>query len=134
MKAEFPCAVPEIPVSDIDAALEYYENRLGFTIDWRGQGGEGIAGISKGNCRMFLTDAAFREHYANTGPVLIWLNLDSKEEVDALYQLWRGNEAKIVSPPESKPWGLHELTAADADGNLLRVFYDFATPERETGA
>jgi hypothetical protein len=27
---------------------------------------------------------------------------------------------------------LHEFIAADPDGNLFRVFYDFATPERET--
>ena len=128
MKTEFPGAVPEIPVRDVDTALEYYASRLGFHVDW-GAGGDGIAGISKGNCRLFLTDAAFRAHYGNNGPVLIWLNLDSREEVDALYQLWRGNQATIISPPESKPWGLHEFTAADLDGNLLRVFYDFATPE-----
>jgi hypothetical protein len=35
-----------------------------------------------------------------------------------------------MSSPESKPWGLHEFTAADLDGNLFRVFYDFATAER----
>ena len=29
---------------------------------------------------------------------------------------------------------LHEFTAADPDGNLFRVFYDFATPERAKGA
>lgn len=133
MNAEFPAAVPEIPVSDIDTALQYYKNHLGFTIDWGDQDG-GIAGISKGNCRLFLTNAAFRKHYGNSGPVVIWLNLDSKEAVDALYERWRGNRAKIISPPESKPWGLHEFTAADPDGNLFRVFYDFATPEREKGA
>lgn len=131
MKADFPAAVPEIPVRDIDAALEYYERCLGFSIDWGDREGGGIAGISRGNCRMFLTNAAFRERYGNTGPVVIWLNLDSKAEVDALYQVWRGNQAKIISPPESRPWGLHELIVADPDGNLLRVFYDFATPERE---
>ncbi len=131
MKAEFPGAIPEIPVSDIDTALEYYAGRLGFNIDWSDHEGGGIAGISKGNCRLFLTNAAFRKHYGNTGPVLLWLNLDGKEEVDALYQQWRGNQAKIISPPESRPWGLYEFTAADPDGNLLRVFYDFATPERE---
>jgi len=129
MNAKFPAAVPEIPVSHIDTALQYYNSRLGFDIDWGDEAG-GIAGISKGNCRLFLTNAAFREHYGNTGPVRIWLNLDSKEEVDALYQQWLGNQARIISPPESKPWGLHEFTAADPDGNLLRVFYDFATPER----
>ena len=130
MNAEFPAAVAEIPVRDITAALTYYDTRLGFTTDWGDDEG-GIAGISQGNCRLFLTNAAFREHHGNNGPVLIWLNLDSNEEVDALYEVWRGNQAKISSPPESKPWGLHEFTAADPDGNLLRVFYDFATPERE---
>lgn len=133
MKTEFPAAVPEIPVSDIDAALEYYGSRFGFNTDWGDQAG-GIAGISRGKCRMFLTNGAFREHFGNGGPVLIWLNLDSKEEVDALYESWSGNQAKIIAPPESKPWGLHEFTAADPDGNLLRVFYDFATPEREARA
>jgi hypothetical protein len=33
---------------------------------------------------------------------------------------------KVVSQPEDKPWKLHEFTAADPDGNLLRVFYDFS--------
>jgi uncharacterized glyoxalase superfamily protein PhnB len=131
MKADFPGAVPEIPVSDIDAALEYYHGRLGFIVDWGDPGGAGIAGISQGNCRLFLTNAAFREHYGNSGPVLIWLNLNSKEEVDALHHLWRANQARILSPPESKSWGLHEFTATDPDGNLLRVFHDFATPHRE---
>jgi uncharacterized glyoxalase superfamily protein PhnB len=131
MNGEFPGAIPEIPVSEIDAALQYYKLRLGFQVDWGDSGGGGIAGISRGNCRMFLTDAAFREHYGNAGPVVIWLNLDSREAVDALYEQWLGNRATIISPPESKPWGLHEFTAADPDGNRLRVFYDVATPARE---
>jgi hypothetical protein len=45
--------------------------------------------------------------------------------------MWSGREVRIVSPPESKPWKLHEFTAADLDGNLLRVFYDFAWETRE---
>ena len=133
MNLEFPGAVPEIPVSDLKRAAAYYESNLGFTIDWVVED-IGIAGISKGHCRMFLTDSAFREPYGNVGPVLVWLNLDSKEQVNELYKLWSASQAKIISPPESKPWGLHEFTVADLDGNLFRVFYDFATPEREKNA
>ena len=129
MKSDFPAAVPEIPVSDINRAAAYYERNLGFSIDWGGED-DGIAGISQGHCRMFLTNGAFREQYANTGPVLIWLNLDSKEEVNELYDLWCKSQAKIVSAPESKPWGLHEFTVRDLDGNLFRVFYDFVGPAR----
>jgi predicted lactoylglutathione lyase len=129
MKSDLPGAVPEIPVNDIAAPAAYYQNNLGFTLDW---GGEelGLAGISKGHCRMFLANQQFRKRYGNTGPILIWLNLDSKEAVDQLYRVWSASNARLLSAPESKSWGLHEFTVADLDGNLFRVFYDFATPER----
>lgn len=127
MKSEFPGAVPEIPVTDIATAAAYYQTNLGFSLDW---GGEelGLAGISKGNCRMFLANQQYRKQYGNVGPTLTWLNLDSKEEVDELYRMWSDSNARLMSAPASKPWGLHEFMAADLDGNLFRVFYDFATP------
>ena len=122
---EFPAAAPEIPVTDMNAALEYYQQKLGFTVDWGGSDG-GIAGISKGQCRMFLTDRDFRKEHGNAPPVMIWINLNSKDEVDELYEIWSAAEARIISPPASKPWKLHEFTASDLDGNLFRVFYDFS--------
>ena len=125
MKNEFPAAVPEIPVSDMNAALDYYQSKLGFEFDWGGAPGN-IAGISKGQCRMFLTDRDFRQYHGNTAPVMIWLNVISKEEVDELHETWNAAGAKIISPPDSKPWKLREFTAADLDGNLFRVFYDFS--------
>ncbi|HEU4511350.1 MAG TPA: VOC family protein [Pyrinomonadaceae bacterium] len=125
MNLKLPAAVPEIPVSDMDQALDYYRNKLGFNVDWGGVEG-GIAGISMGDCRMFLTAPEFRQHHGNAPPVLIWLNLDSKQEVDELYEVWNANGAKLSSAPESKPWKLHEFTASDLDGNLFRVFYDFS--------
>jgi predicted lactoylglutathione lyase len=124
MHSDFPAAVAEIPVSDINKAAEYYVKNLGFKIDWGGEDG-GIAGISKGFCRMFLTNPSFRQPYGNVGPVMIWLNLDSKAEVDELFAQWKAAQAKIVSEPEDKPWKLREFMAADLDGNLIRVFYDF---------
>jgi hypothetical protein len=48
------------------------------------------------------------------------------EEVDELFEIWKAAAARIISPPESKPWKLHEFTASDIDGNLFRVFYDFS--------
>jgi len=129
MKSEFPAPVPEIPVKDLKSAAAYYQNNLGFSLDW-GDDELGLAGISKGECRLFLANQQYRKRYGNTGPSLTWLNLNSKEEVDDLYRRWSASSASLISAPESKPWGLHEFTAADPDGNLFRVFYDFATPER----
>ena len=133
MKSQFPGAVPEIPVRDINPAVAYYQTNLGFTLDW-GDEELGLAGISKGNCRMFLANRKYREGYGNAGPTLTWLNLDSKEEVDELHRVWSASNAKLISEPESKSWGLHEFTAADLDGNLFRVFHDFGTAGRSRDA
>lgn len=125
MLTHFPKAVPEIPVSNVDKAAEYYVKVLGFHFDWGGDDG-GIGGISQGECRLFLTNAAFRQNYGNSGTVVVWLNLNSRNEVDALFGRWRQAGARILSEPEDKPWHLREFRAADLDGNQMRVFYDFA--------
>lgn len=119
-----PAPVPEIPAADVGKAIAYYVDKLGFTFGWGDDEG-GIAGIFRGRCRLFITNRAFREHYGNTGPLLFWLNLDSKDEVDELFKEWKAAQAKILSEPEDKPWKLHEFMAADLDGNLIRVFCDF---------
>lgn len=133
MESQLPGAVPEIPVSDVVAAAEYYRAKLGFSVDWL-DAGIALAGVSRDECRLFLAGPAFREQSGNAGPAVTWLNLDGKAEVDALHRAWRSTQATVLSAPESKPWGLHEFTAADLDGNRFRVFYDFATPERERAA
>lgn len=118
-------AVPEIPVRNVDEAAAYYVNALGFRFDWGNDEG-GIGGLSQGQCRLFLTNEAFRLRYGNTAGVVIWLNLDSKGEVDELYERWKAAGARLLSGPEDKPWLLREFTAADIDGNQLRVFHDFS--------
>ncbi|MDE2126058.1 MAG: VOC family protein [Armatimonadetes bacterium] len=123
MSEEFPGAVPEIRVDNLAKAAVYYEKCFGFQWDW---GVEGIGQVSRGSCRIFLTDNAFRGTNTTGEPAVIWLNLSSKAEVDALHQSWRDSDAQIVHEPESKPWNLYEFTARDLDGNQFRVFYDFA--------
>ena len=130
MIPELPGAVPEIPVSDVAAAAAYYRDRLGFSLDWL-ETDIALAGVSRDSCRLFLAGPAFRSEAGNVRSVVTWLNLNSKADVDALHQAWRATSALLLSAPESKSWGLHEFTASDPDGNRFRVFYDFATPERE---
>jgi uncharacterized glyoxalase superfamily protein PhnB len=127
----FPAAVPEIPVASIDKASAYYVQKLGFIFDWGDERG-GIAGISRNDCRLFLTNRSFREGYRNEGKILFWINLESKTEVDELFAEWNAARATIVSNPEDKPWKLREFVAADIDSNLIRVFYDFGHDVAET--
>src|SRR5437879_1667297 len=99
----FPAPVPEIPAANIDKAAAYYVNTLGFTFDW-GDDQNGIAGISRGNCRLFITNRSFRESYGNIGPILFWLNLDSKAEVDELFVpsgVTQNRPVRVTSKPAS---------------------------------
>ena len=84
MTFRFPTPVPEIPVRDIAAAAAYYQQNLGFSLDWGG-GEIGSAGISRGGCRILLADEEQRQALGNVGPVLTWLNLGSNDDVDELF-------------------------------------------------
>lgn len=124
MPTDFPQAVPEIPVSNVDKAADHYVTVFGFSWDWGNDEG-GIGGISQGDCRLFLTNPAFRAVHGPKSPVTIWLNLDSKQEVDELFERWKRTGAQVVDAVADKPWNLREFRVADLDGNQLRVFYDF---------
>lgn len=124
----FPSAVPEVPVSDLAVATAYYTSVLGFTLDWQ-NAESGISGLSRGQCRLFLTDASFREVHKNSSPVSLWLNVESRAEVDELFREWNAAHARIIADPEDKPWGLREFVGSDLDDNRWRVFYDFGTAE-----
>ena len=118
---KFPAAVPEIPAASLDKAAAYYVKTLGFTFDWDDEKG-GIAGISRGNCRLFITNPSFRKSHGNTGLILFWLNLESKAEVNELFAEWKAAGAKIVSEPEDKPWKLCEFMVGYPEGIRIVTF------------
>jgi uncharacterized glyoxalase superfamily protein PhnB len=126
----FPPACPEIPVAELGIALTYYRDSLGFTIDGSDET-LGLAGLSQGQSRLFMSSAGYRSGRPKSGPIVIWLNLPNRAEVDALFERWSAMGARIAEPPAAKPWKLYEFFARDLDGNVLRVFYDFAWEERE---
>src|SRR4051794_28638732 len=103
MLDDFPIAIPEIPVADIERSAEYYVRTLGFHLDWH-SAGDGLAGISQGQSLMFLADTSFRQPHGNAAPIVIWLNQNSKSGVDDLHTRWREAGAKILEAPEDKPW------------------------------
>lgn len=120
---QFPAACPEVPVDDLAASIAYYSDRLGFTLDWSDIS-LGLAGISRGDSRLFLADAVYRSTLGNRGPILLWINLTSRNEVDELHAQWLETGARITSPPTAQPYRLYEFFAQDIDENTLRVFYD----------
>ena len=131
---KFPAICPDIPVADLAAALAYYRDSLGFKIDWTADE-IGLACVSRGDTRMFMSNEAVRAPLGARGPILLWLNLDGREEIDALHAEWEAAGARIEEPPTVNPHAkLYEFFAQDLDGNHIRVFYDYAWEERDDGA
>ena len=87
-------------------------NVLGFSFDWGNDDG-GIGGIWQGECPMFLTNTPVSRRPRTKSPVIVWLNLNSKQAVDELFERWKDTGAKIVEAVEDKPWNLREFRVAD---------------------
>jgi predicted lactoylglutathione lyase len=120
---KLPAPVPELPVADIESATSAYARQMGFRVDWIYK--NDLAGISKDAARVFLrrrTPQEDRKQYR----VLIWLNMASADEVDALHSEWKKRGVRIVGELQTAPYNLREFTAQDLDGNRLRVFFDLA--------
>ena len=99
---------------------------LGKFIDWLADD-IGLACLSRGATRMFMTTTDYRSVMGNQGSILLWLNLDNRQEVDALYAEWTSAGAKTAEPPAAHDYNkLYEFFAEDIDGNRFRIFYDTA--------
>lgn len=132
-EVSFPAAVPEIPVRDVAASADDYQRSLGFT-PGLGRREARAGGHLEGKLPVVPGGPA-----VSRGIRQRWTHADLAEPGKQgrsceLHRVWSVGGARLISAPESKPWGLHEFTATDLDGNLLRVFYDFATPERAADA
>ena len=53
----------------------------------------------------------------------MWLHLDvhKAEQVDALFEEWARQGAKIAEPPTIRAWGMYEMRVQDLDGHMMRV-------------
>ena len=115
---QFPSVCPEIPVADLAPALAYYRDQLGFNIDWSAEQ-IGLARLSRGDSRMFMTSTEYRSALGVRGPIVPWINLSNRAEVDALHGQWAAAGARIADPPAAKPYNkLYEFFAQDIDGTI----------------
>ena len=119
-----PQPVPELPVDDVQAAVESYARGMGFGVDWVYE--DDLAGLSRDDARVFLrrrTPEEAKERYS----VLVWLNMGSPAEVDQLYAEWKERGVPIVAELRTTTYNLREFTARDPDGNRFRVFHDMGS-------
>ena len=118
-------ARPVLHVTDVEASLRFYVNRLGFTSPWRydKDGKARVAQVDRQGCALILADTWPEK----TGKGLIFISLNVEPEmreaaVAALDALRAELEAKGVRVNEGS-WGYRLLVVDDPDGNQLFFNY-----------
>jgi catechol 2,3-dioxygenase-like lactoylglutathione lyase family enzyme len=115
-------ARPVLHVTDVEASLRFYVDRLGFTSPWRyDEGGKAhVAQVDRQGCSLILADTWPAK--IGKGLMFISLNAEPETQVAALDALRAEFEAKGVAVKEGS-WGYPLLVVDDPDGNQLFFNY-----------
>jgi catechol 2,3-dioxygenase-like lactoylglutathione lyase family enzyme len=114
----FKQVIPKFPAADVQLALAFYEQKLGFVrlFDY----GD-YAAVERDNLEIHLWACDDKRLAENTG---CRVGVTDIEELYAEYQ-----QADVIHPNgalEEKPWGMKEFVALDMDGNALFFFEESA--------
>jgi len=115
-------ARPVLHVTDVEASIRFYVDRLGFTVPWRfEEGGETVvAQVERQGCALLLS-SQWREKVGK-GLVFVSLNAEPATQAAALDTLRAELEAGGVAVKDGR-WGYRLLVVEDPDGNQLHFNY-----------
>ena len=99
-------ARPGFFVSDVERALAFYIEQLGFTKKWHG---DNVCQVDRGDCEIILCEDKSRQDQSR---LFVELNRDGMAE------LRREISARAV-PNEKIWWGYDTIRIVDPDGNEL---------------
>src|SRR5277367_542160 len=127
-------ARPILHVTDVEASLRFYVNRLGFTSPWRHEedGRVRVAQAERQGCALILSDQWPEK--VGKGLMFISVNVEqgAPESVIAALDALRAElEAKGVAVKEGS-WGYRLLVVDDPDGNQLFFNYPSETASGKT--
>ena len=122
-------ARPVLHVADVEAALRFYVERLGFTSPWRyeEEGRAHVAQVDRQGCALILADTWPGK--IGKGLMFISLNVEpaTREAATVAVDALRAElEAKGVAVKEGS-WGYRVLVVDDPDGNQLFFNYPAET-------
>jgi uncharacterized glyoxalase superfamily protein PhnB len=105
--ATYERAIPVLQVEDVDAAVDYYTNALGFAEVFRAGEPSQFARVNK--------DGAFIDLSRQRSAALELLVSD----VDRVAAEIAATGARIIAPPQDTPWGSRTMEVEDLDGNRI---------------
>ncbi len=106
----FTGATPILRVAEFRRSIAYYEQKLGFTLEWS----DGDFGcVRRDDATIMLSEGS-----QGCSPTWLWLSVT---DVDALHAELVSRGADIRPAPTNYPWGSREVHVFDADRHVLRL-------------
>lgn len=117
----FHSVQPVLMVHDVRKSAEFYQDKLGFRIDFLYGEPADHAGISKSDWTgTGVTIQLSRVPAERTLSTSTYLYIFVSSDIALLQQRCIEHEVEILSQLESYPWGMREFTIRDLDGHVLR--------------
>jgi catechol 2,3-dioxygenase-like lactoylglutathione lyase family enzyme len=109
--AKFVAVTPRLPVSDVDKALDFYVNRLGFQLGWKWGNPLTHANV----CRDSIALDLVASPAGRVGTAMAYIELSG---VDAYFaELKERNVESSVL--QDRPYGMRDFEVVDPCGNRL---------------
>ena len=118
-------ARPVLHVSNVEASLRFYVDRLGFTVAWRfdENGRTFIAQVDRAGCSLIFSD----QWPEKVGKALMFISLnvepETYENAVATLDALRAEFEARGAPVKDGWWGYKLLVVDDLDGNQLFFNY-----------
>jgi predicted enzyme related to lactoylglutathione lyase len=103
---------PELPVSDLNESIRYYERQLGFQVASQLPGGE-YAIVERDDIAIHL----FRDDSRSHSPVGVHI---FTHDLDELHDELQQRGARVTEGIKLKPWGNRDFRVNDCSGNEIK--------------
>lgn len=98
-------------VEDILAAVDFYTNKLGFSLGFTWEDPPTFAGVNLGEVQIFLAQGKPDPRGFSVQFVVA--------DADELFEFQRANGVEVVEPPDDRPYGLRDYAVRDLYGHVL---------------
>lgn len=120
--ANFKEVNPILPVRDIDSAIEFYTEAMGFRLSFRDcSAPDQYVGVRRGGAELHFQYQR-DEDMPKPGTLLIRFIVDDPDELFAEYS--ERGVASERARVQNKPWGTREFSFQDPNGHQLTFYRD----------
>lgn len=109
----FHTASPILRVTKLENSLDYYQYKLGFSVDWVHK--NNFASVTRGKANILLCEGD-----QGQGKAWIYIGVGDTEQ---LFQEYKRSGAFIRQEPTNFFWAM-EMQVEDIDGNVIRFGSD----------